>query len=164
MSTLDNILKLTAVVCLTTVTAFTGMVGIKVYKTVDGFSQVSESLGEASRIGTSFLDSLQKSITSQDFETFKKFCADLGNFLQDPKLIEKIEKDPEKKDQVSPVILNFVGFLDKLLTSLNSNKEGAELVNKISELVASLNGLLTDFRQNGIRTSIFSLAVPGNKK
>ena len=163
MNALDDILKLTSIVCLTTITAFTGMVGIKVYKTVDGFSQVSESLGEASKIGINFLNSLEKSIDSQDFKNFKRFCADLGNLLQNPKLIEEIEKDQKWKEQVSPIIRNFVGFLNKLLASLSSNDEGAELVNKISELVASLNGLLTDFRQNGVKTSFLSVSVPKSK-
>lgn len=164
MNALDDILKLTSIVCLTTITAFTGMVGIKVYKTVDGFSQVSESLGEASKIGINFLDSLQKSIDSQDFKNFKGFCADLGNLLQNPKLIEEIEKDPECKKRVSPIIRNFVGFLSKLLASLNSNDEGADLVNKISELVGSLNGLLTNFQKNGFKAGIINVTVPGSKK
>ncbi len=67
MNALDNVLKVSAVVCLTTVTIFTGVVGVKVYRTIDNFNAVGESLNEASKIGVDFLNSLRNSISDEIF-------------------------------------------------------------------------------------------------
>ncbi len=158
MNALDNVLKISGVVCLTTVTLFTGVVGVKVYKVVNSFSGVGESLNEASKIGVDFLSTLRKSISSEDFERFRYFCSSLGRFLQEPNSLENLS--PEDKKNVSPIIVNFVEFLNKLLDNLNKSSEGAELVGKISGLVGTLNGILRDFRENGFGCRIANFKIP----
>lgn len=144
MNALDNVLKVSAVVCLTTVTIFTGVVGVKVYRTIDNFNAVGESLNEASKIGVDFLNSLRNSISDETLKKFDYFLSDLGTFLNNPNSIKDLT--PQEREKHSTIAISFVEFLNDTLIELRG-KEGSEMIKKINSLIKGVQAVLLSIIQ-----------------